>query len=151
MKSSYWIAAAAAVIVLVLALMWATPDDDMVVADPGTDVVTPDETELAGGDTGAGADAATDETTEEIAEGDAANLEVADENLDMAAEEGVADTPALQPETFDMDEVIAVIEGSQLPESEQDAFVVALDNAANDPGQLAIVLEDLRVALAEVQ
>lgn len=153
---------AAAVIVVVLIGMWiASPDpvetttldgNEVVSQDPDvieTTEVEPsgsidtDTTALAEEDAMDTTEGAADEEVAEIADEDAAT----DEGTDVAAVEGEVDAEALQPETFDLQAAIEAVENSNLTESEQQAFVISLENAENDPEQLEVVLEDLRTAL----
>ncbi len=150
MRNSYWIAVAAVVVVLLIALIWASPDDQELVVEPAADtgVVTSSEAEVADSDVGAASGAATDEAVEEIAEGESpTNQEVVDESREIAATEGVVGSEVFEPESFDMTTVIGVIESSDLSEAEQQDFILALQDAGNDPEELAPVLEDLRLAL----
>ena len=150
MRNSYWIAVAAVVVVLLIALFWTSPDNEELVVDPAADtgVVTSSEAEVAGSGVGAASNAATDEAVEEIVEGQSpTNEEVVDESREIAATEGVVGSELFEPETFDMATVVGVIESSDLSEAEQQDFILALQDAGNNPEELAPVLEDLRLAL----
>lgn len=163
MRNLIWIGAAAVVVVLLVGIWVASPDDtsvvdttmatdDTVVTEDtlatDTSGVDSDTAEVAGSDVGAASNAATDEAVAEIAEGDApTSEETVTESREIASAEGVVGAEALQPETFDMERVILLMDESDLTESERDVWLMELENAEEDPEQLASVLEDLRTAL----